>query len=167
MGAWTKRIEKFVFKFSTKEGEEARDYLDLDIILEEVLNEYKETRIKLQDELKEHFIQKNNAVEAILDLDKFSKILQDKEMEFGQSEIVDGLVSFPSKYSTIRAYIYAATSGRTNMNDISADNFAASLSRYGLENPIPSITARIAYFGNSETILELIEKAQKKLDTKK
>ena len=50
------------------------------------------------------------------------------------------------------------------MNDISADNFTASLSRYGLENPIPSISARLSNFGNTDDVLSIIKKAQAKLD---
>ena len=92
MNDWASRIEPHIFKFSVKEGEEAKDHLDLDIILQELMNEYKETRALFQKQLREYFVDHCNAVEAVLDFEDYRRILHNITDLLGESEVIDGLV---------------------------------------------------------------------------
>lgn len=92
MNDWAKRIEPHIFKFSVKEGDEARDHLDLDIVLQELMNEFKETRALFQKQLKEYFVDHCNAMEAIMDFEKFNNVLMNQTKIWGESEVIDGLI---------------------------------------------------------------------------
>jgi hypothetical protein len=57
--------------------------------------------------------------------------------------MLDPMVQFPGEISMIRGYIFAASSGKSNSNEFNVDNFLASISRYGIENPVPCVSHRI------------------------
>lgn len=131
------------------------------------MNEFKETRALFQKQLKEYFVDHCNAMEAIMDLEKFNDVLMNQTKIWGESEVIDGLIQFPQSYSATRAFIFAATACRTNQTDIHVENFLAALSRFGLENPFPTVTHRLAYFGVHEDVLTLLKQAQRRLDNNK
>lgn len=141
--------------FPINEGEEPREFLDLDKMFELMLDFYKRTREKTLKSLNEHIVKKTSAVEAVLEIDDFLDIF--RNFYFGEVTSPDTFVSFPDKVSLIRAYIFASTTGRTNMNDIASDNFTSAITRFGLENPLPSITARLSLYGTNELSIKLLK----------
>jgi len=48
---------------------------------------------------------------------------------------------------------------------VNEDELLAACNRFGLDNPCPSITKRLAWFGNQEDIEKAIEKAATRLGT--
>ena len=50
-----------------------------------------------------------------------------------------------------RALLYAQMCGR-NADEINEKEFMAGCNRFALDNPTPTITARLSFFGNEETI---------------
>ena len=141
--------------FPINEGEDPREFLDLDKMFELLLDFFKKIREKTLKSLNEHIVKRTNAVEAVLEIDDFLQVV--KSFDFGTCNSNDLFVTFPEKVSLIRAYVFAATTGRTNMNDIASDNFTSALTRFGLENPLPSITARLSLYGTNEISLKLLK----------
>ena len=58
---------------------------------------------------------------------------------------------FAKEITFMRAFIYAFCCDKNN-HDLRAEQFLAACSRFGLDNPIPTITKRLNIFGNVEEI---------------
>ena len=60
-------------------------------------------------------------------------------------------ISYAKDISCIRAFIYALTCDQ-NGQQISVEAFLAGLNRFGIDNPLPIITKRLAMYGNQEDL---------------
>ena len=100
---------------------------------------------------------------AALDLDQFVDIVQTGILApAGETEPAHPLMAYPGKMAQIRAFVYACTSGETNTNVFSDDDFLAGCARFSLENPVPSVSLRCALYGNSREITAQLAEAEKK-----
>lgn len=61
------------------------------------------------------------------------------------------LLQFPGTAAMARALLYSQMCGR-NADEINETEFMAGCNRFALDNPTPTVTARVAFFGNEETI---------------
>jgi len=61
------------------------------------------------------------------------------------------VVTFPSHIATLRALVYAYMCG-TNQPDLNEFEFLAGCNRFAIDNPTPTITKRMAFYGNIEEI---------------
>ena len=61
------------------------------------------------------------------------------------------VVSWPSHIATLRALVYAYMCG-TNQADLNEFEFLAGCNRFALDNPCPTITKRMAFYGNNEDV---------------
>lgn len=65
-------------------------------------------------------------------------------------------VSYPKKMTYFRALIYSMACDN-NSKSISLQAFLAGCNRYGIDNPCPIITKRLANYGNNEDLLKQFE----------
>lgn len=68
-----------------------------------------------------------------------------------KNKVQQPAVSFAGNVSYYRAMIYAFMCG-TNSEDVNDFEFMAGCNRFAIDNPLPTVTKRIAYYGNSEDI---------------
>lgn len=57
------------------------------------------------------------------------------------------MVTFPTSIATLRALVYSFMCG-TNAADVNEFEFLAGCNRFALDNPLPTITKRVAFYGN-------------------
>ena len=60
-------------------------------------------------------------------------------------------VNYPKEVSVIRAFVYSLMC-ESNSPEISAQAFLAGCNRFGLDNPCPTVTKRLACYGNQEDL---------------
>lgn len=66
---------------------------------------------------------------------------------------------YPEKIGTVRALLYAFMCG-DNTSEINEMEMMAGCQRYGVDNPAPVVTKRLAYYGNDETALSILKEMQ-------
>jgi len=91
-------------------------------------------------------------------------MMQQVMREISRTKSPSALVHFPGLMSNIRAYIYAMLSGDNGFL-VSEEEIKAACSRFGLDNPCPSVTRRLAWYGNQDEIEKMVERAANKFGT--
>ena len=61
------------------------------------------------------------------------------------------LLAWPSTYSHIRAFLYSSLCG-DNFGEVTEQQFSAGCNRFGIDNPTPIMTKRLATYGNTDEI---------------
>ena len=93
----------------------------------------------------------------------FVKILDEYKDSYksrGSSNVLKDAIS--SKSNQSRTILYAFMCG-SNENDVSEQEFLAACNRFGIDNPMPVITQRLHFYGNSQqTTGDLLEQLYKK-----
>jgi hypothetical protein len=74
---------------------------------------------------------------------------------------------YPTRISTIRAYIYSCMAGEDNTNVFTDDIFLAGCNRFSIENPVPSVSIRCGLYGNSKDVMQHLAEAERKYPKKK
>lgn len=99
-----------------------------------------------------------------VDLDRYIEVIRAGVPEEVEEQIHEDnpLVSFAGKMSHVRAYIYSAIAAPQNNTEMTDPYFIAGLSRFGIENPVPVVSARCWLYGNSRDIITQLEKAEKR-----
>ncbi len=76
-------------------------------------------------------------------------------------------ITSPKNISQMRALLYMYCSG-PNQSTVNPEQFIAGINRFALDNPIPTITSRLAWYGNEEnttkSIFEWLEKRIKDIE---
>lgn len=75
------------------------------------------------------------------------------------SVITDPLVKFTGDISVVRAYVFSLLSGAENGSSLGVNNLIAGLSRFGSDNPTPSVSLRCGLYGNSIGIMAFLKDA--------
>lgn len=160
------RIKAREFATILDQGGIDMDFIDVDILLNTLMNHYKKQKQALQLALKKEFLRKTGVVTANLKLTELEAILKTAEkaenMNTG-SGVPDPCVGWSGEMSKLRAYVYSLTSSQSNEHAFGVNNLIAGLSRFGLDNPAPTISMRCALYGNSRSILKQLEIMQDKL----
>jgi hypothetical protein len=71
-------------------------------------------------------------------------------------KLTSKFLKFAGPVTVSRALLYAFMTG-ANSHQINEVQFAAGINRFGVENPMPTVKRRIALYGNSEEVKNLIE----------
>ena len=70
------------------------------------------------------------------------------------------LLMYANEMSQYRAMVYALMCG-SNGNDVTDIEMQAGCNRFGLDNPVPTVTKRLAWYGNEESIDKTLERVSK------
>ena len=60
----------------------------------------------------------------------------------------------------MRSLVYAMMCGKNSYDTLEAE-FVAGCNRFGLDNPVPVITRRLATYGNEENVEKIVERLAK------
>ena len=95
---------------------------------------------------------------------KFYKIVDSalEEEKLGESRHPDKLMSFTGSISQVRAFVFTLMAGNYNSSKVSSNNMLAGLNRFGIENPAPVVSTRCGLYGNSRSVMEILEDAEEK-----
>ena len=76
------------------------------------------------------------------------------------NKLSSNMLNWAGPISSCRALLYAFYCG-TNAADVSEMEIMAGLNRFGVDNPVPVVTKRLAFYGNDETSFTLLEEFKK------
>lgn len=79
-----------------------------------------------------------------------------------KNKVQQPAVSFAGPIATMRGMLYAFMCG-TNGEDINDFEFMAGCNRFAIDNPLPTVTKRIAYYGNHDDIAKQLDTFAAKL----
>jgi len=80
----------------------------------------------------------------------------------GSVTLENPLLSYPTKASMLRAYIFSVISAKDNTNYISDQDFLAGCTRFAIENPVPTVSVRCALYGNTREVMTILDEVDKK-----
>lgn len=129
------------------------DFIDLDLVMKFCLEEYKKVRRQNQQriiEQLEHLQATNEETNTEINVKDIKTMIN--EHILSQKSNTSGL-SFFRDITMIRAYLYALVCG-DNTNQITTEKFLVASTRFGVDNPCPTITKRLALYGNQEELLK-------------
>ena len=153
---WNLKVRRIVKRIKNKAGNEA-DYLDLDIIMGMMVNEYKLQRKDFQMKLQKNFVRFRESEKAECELNDLVEILNNTNDTIQDEDMVDNpLVKFTGPMSQVRGYIFAAIASEDNTNVIQDSAFIAGCNRFALDNPVPSVSSRCSLYGNSRDVMILL-----------
>ena len=65
------------------------------------------------------------------------------------------VLAWPGSFSLTRAFLYSSLCG-DNFGEVTEAQFAAGCNRFGIDNPTPTISKRLATYGNTEEIEQVV-----------
>ena len=71
------------------------------------------------------------------------------------------VLSWPGNFTLTRAYLYADLCGELQA-EVNEQAFSAGVHRFGIDNPTPTITQRLATYGNTEDVDKTLQELSKK-----
>jgi hypothetical protein len=115
-------------------------------------NEFREAKRLNQEKIKKKFADVVQADESrnSVTLENARDVIMDVRNRAGKTAL-SSVVTFPNHVATLRALIYAYMCG-TNQADLNEFEFLAGCNRFALDNPTPTITRRMAFYGNVEEV---------------
>jgi len=72
-------------------------------------------------------------------------------------------MQFPGQISACRAMLYAYMCG-SNTSEVNEIEFLAGCNRFAIDNPMPTITKRIALYGVTEDIEKMLERLAQRFE---
>lgn len=83
-----------------------------------------------------------------------------------KNQRIGTFVNQPKNITQIRAILFMLMSN-DNSGVVSSTEFQAALNRFAIDNPFPTITTRLAWYGNEEiTTNKILEVLEKKINDK-
>lgn len=156
--AWETRVRNHIKKIKVNKLDPSEtDFIEFDLILSYYMEEYRKLRRKWMCDLKTRV----DEVNKMNNRHKMAFSMRDVQSIISQilpPKSPSSLVAFAKDITQARAFIYALTCG-TNDVEITAESMLAGCNRFGLDNPIPTITKRLSTYGNGEDVTDLIRKA--------
>ena len=128
------------------------EYLDVDIILSNYIDEFLAKKQKNQKTITKYFAKFFQEQEGIFNTEEISTICGHV---IPQENLVSPIVLYPGELSFIRAFLFALMS-QNNAFDISNKNFLKGIGRFGIDSPLPSISKTLFLYGNEINIGELL-----------
>ena len=125
----------------------------MDVLLGMYCEEYKAKRKSNQKALSKEFMKKYQEQEGLFNTEEIDKIVHSCIPPVSPS----AYVKFASMVSIRRAFLYSLVCGE-NSFDINTQEFIAGCNRFGVDNPSPIVTKRIALYGNDEDFIDLVHK---------
>jgi hypothetical protein len=71
------------------------------------------------------------------------------------------MMQFPGVVCVQRALLYAYMSSASEL--LTESDFMFACSQFGLENPVPTVSKRLAWYGNTEDLEKMVERVSNKL----
>ena len=94
------------------------------------------------------------STQGILDFAKYQEVIKIAlPAGDGSQGLENPFIKYPEKISQVRGFIYACTIGGKNTDNFSDDDFLASITRFAIDSPVPSISSRCALYGNPSDII--------------
>lgn len=164
---WQKRIKANIQRMKVNELDEAEtDFIDLDLVLQFYMEDYYKLRRANQRKIVTA-IKACNMHNVNLNQDLSIKDVKRILVNIIPAKSGAPNVVFAKEVTMMRAFIYSLVC-ETNSSKVSAEAFLAGCNRFGIDNPCPIITKRMALYGNSEDLdkdfKRLLEKYQKEHD---
>lgn len=158
---WNLKVRQQVTKIKNRDGSTV-EYLELDVLLANMLEKFKDQRRENRTELGREFARLLEGTIANVDLDQFQEIVQEameKTEEQGQHP-AGPLMQYPKEISSVRAYVFACLAGTENTDYMSDTHAVAGCSRYAIDSPVPSVSSRCALYGNPRDIMAMLTEAE-------
>ena len=139
------------------------EYVDVDVLMTMYVDWFKSFKVQQQQKLMKQFqrVIDGAGESSELSIDNISSIMSNLQQKQNYQ-----FLSFGGNICQLRAFIYATMCGKNGFN-CSEPEFIAGCNRYGLDNPTPIITRRLATYGNEETVDKIIEREAKRYDDEK
>lgn len=146
---WNLKIRRMVKRINNVERKIEADYVDVDMILGMLMEEYKAQRRLYQRDLAKTFMRNMESNIGPCDLDQYISVINQALPPNNDAMALDNpLLIYTAKISQVRAYIFSCTSGEANTNVFTDDQFLAGCNRFSIENPVPSVSVRCGLYGN-------------------
>ena len=156
--AWETRVRTNIKKIKVNKLDPSEtDFIEFDLILSYYMEEYRKLRRKWMNDIKHKVDEVNNA-NARHKMDFSMRDVQSIIQAILPPKSPGSLVSFAKEITHARAFIYALQCGQNN-GTVDAAALLAGCNRFGLDSPIPTITKRLATYGNTEDVVDLVRKA--------
>lgn len=121
------------------------EYIEVDALLHCYLDIYKQQKYlqqvkyeKLAYRLEQERISADVTVERLINLTR----------EYKPKKNLPQFTGFSKQIGIARTVLYSYLTG-TNTREIFAKDFMAAVSKFGLDSPIPNVTRRLAFYGNT------------------
>lgn len=128
------------------------EYVDLDQVLSNYLDEYIAKKQKNQKTLTKHFVKFFQEQEGIFNTDEIKSVCT---QVVPKENNLSPFVSYPDEISFLRTFLFALTT-QNNSFDISNKNFLKGVGRFGIDSPYPSVAKKLYLYGNEINIKEII-----------
>lgn len=159
---WNLKIRRLVKRITNEERKIEADYLDVDMVLGMMIEEYKTQRRQNQRDLNKAFMRAMISDVGSFSLDTYISLIQQGLPKNTEGPAVDNpLTLYTGKISQIRAYIFSCTSGDSNTNRFTNEQFLSGCNRFSIENPVPSVSVRCGLYGNTRDIMMILQEAEK------
>lgn len=155
---WKQKITSNIKKIKVNPLEDAEtEYVDLDIILNYYVDEYRT-------------IKKDNQRALLKGVDKILRSIDNRGKDINMKDVKEMIVNFlpakspstsvqfPREITFYRAYVYALVCGDNNKK-VTKQQFIAGCNRFGVDNPCPIITKRLSIYGNTEEMVKEFKRA--------
>ena len=129
------------------------EYVDLDQVLSNYIDEFMVKKQKNQKTLTKHLVKFFSEQEGIFSTDEIFSVWQNV---IPQDNLISPFVSYPGKLTFLRAFLFALTT-QNNSFDISNKNFLKGASRFGIDSPYPWISKKLYLYGNEINLAEMLK----------
>ena len=152
MKKWYHKMRRHV-KRIPDENEVEIEYIDLDQVLSNYMEEYVNKKQKNQKTITKHFVKFFQEQEGIFNTDEIRTVCSHV---IPKENTVSSFVKYPDEISFLRAFLFALTT-QNNSFDISNKNFQKGVSKFGIDSPYPCIAKKLYLYGNDFNIAEMIK----------
>lgn len=124
------------------------------------MEEYKNQRTMIGKDLERQFARLYpRGKNAGLEVDGFLEIVGGTLPSDANKQVSleNPFLRWPGRISQVRAYIYAIAATEKNDTFIPLPIFQAACARFALESPTPTLTLKLALYGNSYDVMKIIE----------
>ena len=117
------------------------EYIDLDQVLSNYIDEFMAKKQKNQKTLTKHFVKYFQEQEGIFNTDEIFSVWKNI---IPQENLISPFVSYPGELTFLRSFLFALTT-QNNSFDISNKNFLKGVSRFGIDSPYPWVSKNSIY----------------------
>ena len=151
---WFHKVRRNVKKIKTNALDDFEtDYIDVDVLLNLYLEEFKAKKKSNQKTLSKEFMKKYQEQEGLFSTEDVDRIM----LSCMPATSPSVFVRYPAALAFRRAFLYALVAG-DNAFDISTPEFIAGCNRFGLDNPSPFVGRRIGLYGNDDEFEDIVKK---------
>ena len=129
------------------------EYIDLDQVLSNYIDEFMAKKQKNQKTLTKHFVKYFQEQEGIFNTDEIFSVWKNI---IPQENLISPFVSYPGELTFLRSFLFALTT-QNNSFDISNKNFLKGVSRFGIDSPYPWVSKKLYLYGNEINIAEILK----------